>query len=62
LRLRGDLGVVTISAPPPSETTQQSQRCSGSEIIGEFDHLLDGDHLAQHGVRVPLGVVRRPPP
>ena len=27
---------VTISAPPPSDTTQQSRRCSGSEIIGEL--------------------------
>ena len=27
---------VTISAPPPSEMTQQSSRCSGSAIIGEL--------------------------
>ncbi|MCY1511230.1 hypothetical protein D9M68_456380 [compost metagenome] len=28
-------GRATISAPPPSDTTQQSMRRSGSEIIGE---------------------------
>ncbi|MCY1235339.1 hypothetical protein D9M72_479520 [compost metagenome] len=29
-------GRATISAPPPSDTTQQSSLCSGSAIIGEF--------------------------
>ena len=29
-------GRATISAPPPSEMTQQSSRCSGSETMGEF--------------------------
>ena len=29
-------GEVTISAPPPSVTTQQSSRCSGSAIIREL--------------------------
>ena len=29
------LSLVTISAPPPSVTTQQSSRCSGSAIMGE---------------------------
>jgi len=35
-RLRAIASEVTTSAPPPSVTTQQSRRCSGSEIIGEF--------------------------
>src|SRR5436309_9447537 len=29
-------GFTTTTAPPPSVMTQQSNRCSGSEIIGEF--------------------------
>jgi len=32
-RLRATSGEVTITAPPPSVTTQQSRRCSGSAII-----------------------------
>lgn len=28
--------LVTINAPPPSDTMQQSRRCNGSEIMGEF--------------------------
>ena len=33
---RATSGLVTIRAPPPSVTTQQSSRWSGSEIIREF--------------------------
>ena len=34
-RLLATSGATTITAPPPSEITQQSIRCSGSAIIGE---------------------------
>ena len=35
-RLLAISGLVTISAPPPSEMTQQSRRCSRLATIGEF--------------------------
>src|SRR5205814_3469057 len=34
-RSRATSGLTTISAPPPSVTTQQSSRCNGSHIIGD---------------------------
>ena len=36
LSLAAISGATTTMAPPPSVMTQQSSRCSGSEIIGEF--------------------------
>ena len=36
LRLFAISGFTTTMAPPPSVMTQQSSRCSGSEIIGEL--------------------------
>ena len=50
-------GRVTISAPPPSEMTQQSRRCSGSATMRRVHHLLHRHDLPQHGVRVVLRVV-----
>ena len=35
-RLFAISGLAITSAPPPSEMTQQSSRCSGSATIGEF--------------------------
>ena len=56
---RATSGATTTIAPPPSVITQQSRRCSGSAIIGEYDDLLDGHDVAQEGVGVVLGVQRR---
>src|SRR3982750_1775158 len=36
LSLAAISGATTTIAPPPSVMTQQSSRCSGSEMIGEF--------------------------
>ena len=44
-----------INAPPPSEITQQSSLCSGSAIIRELDHVVGGDRIAVHRVRIEPG-------
>ena len=44
-------------AAPPSETSEQSSRCSGEEMIGEREHVVDGDRVAVGGVRVAAGVL-----
>ena len=58
-RSRATSGATTTSAPPPSVITQQSSRCSGSADHRRVEDLLDGDRVAQEGVRVVLGMVRR---
>ncbi len=56
-RLFAISGRVTTTAPPPSVMTQQSRRCSGSATIGELSTSSHGDDVAQHGVRIVLGVM-----
>ena len=54
---RARSSVVRMMQQPPSEITQQSSLCSGSATSFDDEHVVDGDRVAVHRVRVPARVL-----
>ena len=58
-RSRARSSVVRMMQQPPSEITQQSSLCSGSATSFDAEHVVDGDRIAVHRVRVARRVLAR---